>query len=206
MKSQELNNTVTETHPLKPLLPVNAKILMLGSFPPPTARWAMDFYYPNFQNDMWRIFGLVFFGDKDRFLADPKHFDKARLEKILREKGVAVADTGYRVRRLKGNASDQYLEIVEKIDLGAILARIPECHAIFTAGEKATSTLLSITGSALPPVGGSADFEYAGRPMRHYRMPSSSRAYPKPLSEKAAVYSEMFRALGMLDHPSTRGE
>ena len=60
-----------ETHPLKPFLPQNAKLLMLGSFPPPKTRWKMDFYYPNYQNDMWRIFGLIFFEDKDYFLDLP---------------------------------------------------------------------------------------------------------------------------------------
>jgi len=44
-----------ETHPLPPFLPPNAKLLMLGSFPPPATRWKMNFYYPNYQNDMWRI-------------------------------------------------------------------------------------------------------------------------------------------------------
>ncbi len=158
----------------------------------------MDFYYPNFQNDMWRIFGLVFFGDKDHFLADPKHFDKTRLEAFLREEGIAVADTGQKIRRLRENASDQFLEIVEKIDLQAVLHQIPDCRAVFTAGEKATSTLLSMTCSALPPVGDHTDFEYAGRPMRHWRMPSSSRAYPKPLAEKAEAYRRIFADLGML--------
>jgi G:T/U-mismatch repair DNA glycosylase len=38
---------VTEKHPLQPFLPQNAKILMLGSFPPPKARWSMEFFYPN---------------------------------------------------------------------------------------------------------------------------------------------------------------
>ncbi|MEE1122607.1 MAG: hypothetical protein UHU06_03520, partial [Acinetobacter pseudolwoffii] len=53
-----------ETHPLPPFLPPNAKLLMLGSFPPPATRWKMNFYYPNYQNDMWRIFGLIFFQNK----------------------------------------------------------------------------------------------------------------------------------------------
>ena len=57
-----------ETHPLPPFLPPNAKLLMLGSFPPPATRWKMNFYYPNYQNDMWRIFGLIFFQNKDYFL------------------------------------------------------------------------------------------------------------------------------------------
>uniref|UniRef100_S0DEU7 Putative mismatch-specific uracil-DNA glycosylase n=1 Tax=termite gut metagenome TaxID=433724 RepID=S0DEU7_9ZZZZ len=158
----------------------------------------MDFYYPNFQNDMWRIFGLVFFGDKDAFLLDPRHFDREKLEGFLREKGIAVSDTAVRVRRLRGNASDQFLEIVEKIDFAGVLERIPDCRAIMTAGEKATATLLSITGSALPGLGGFVEFDHAGRHMRHYRMPSSSRAYPKPLPAKAEVYTGMFRELGML--------
>ena len=56
-----------ERHPLLPFLPSNAQILMLGSFPPHKERWCMDFFYPNPQNDMWRIIGLAFFGDKTFF-------------------------------------------------------------------------------------------------------------------------------------------
>ena len=76
-----------EEHPLEPFLPANAKLLMLGSFPPQKKRWSMDFFYPNLQNDMWRIFGLIFFDDKDRFLfPDKKAFDKKKLIEFLTEK------------------------------------------------------------------------------------------------------------------------
>ena len=44
-----------EEHPLEPFLPANAKLLMLGSFPPQKKRWSMEFFYPNLQNDMWRF-------------------------------------------------------------------------------------------------------------------------------------------------------
>ncbi|ETJ42738.1 ABC-3 protein, partial [human gut metagenome] len=27
----------------------------------------IEFHYPNFQNDMWRVYGLVFFDDKEHF-------------------------------------------------------------------------------------------------------------------------------------------
>jgi hypothetical protein len=37
-----------------------------------------------------------------------------------------------------------------------------------------------------------------GRELKLYRMPSSSRAYPRPLTEKANVYRAMFKDLGML--------
>lgn len=35
-----------ETHPLEPFLPENARLLMLGSFPPPRNKWKMDFTIP----------------------------------------------------------------------------------------------------------------------------------------------------------------
>ena len=57
-----------EVHPFEPFLPKNAKLLMLGTFPPAPKRWCMKWYYPNFTNDMWRIFGLCFFGYKLRFV------------------------------------------------------------------------------------------------------------------------------------------
>jgi G:T/U-mismatch repair DNA glycosylase len=188
-----------EPHPLGFFRPANARLLMLGSFPPKRERWSMEFYYPNFTNDMWRIFGVAFFGDKDYFvLPAAKTFDKERIVAFLNEKGVALGDTARSVIRLKDNASDAFLQVVEPIDLTAVLAQIPRCEAIVTTGQKATDTLLSLIGASEPKVGSSSEFLFAGRPMRFYRMPSSSRAYPKPLAEKAAAYREMFAELGMV--------
>lgn len=131
----------TELHPLGFFLPENTRLLMLGSFPPPKARWSMDFYYPNIQNDMWRILGLIFYGNKDAFLRDKKAFSE----------------------------------------------------------EKAMDTLLSVLpGTEEPKVGFSSEFSCMGRTMRLFRMPSSSRAYPRPLEEKAAIYRGMFETLGMV--------
>ena len=80
-----------EKHPLLPFIPKNAKVLMLGSFPPPKSRWKMDFYYPNFNNDMWRIMGLVFFGDKECFIdVSNKCFYQDKIEDFLREQGIAI--------------------------------------------------------------------------------------------------------------------
>lgn len=44
-----------EHHPLRPFLPSAARVLMLGSFPPKRERWSMEWFYPNWQNDMWRM-------------------------------------------------------------------------------------------------------------------------------------------------------
>ena len=122
-----------EKHPLQPFLPANARLLMLGSFPPPRARWSMEFYYPNLQNDMWRIYGLLFFGDKDYFLEEGKKaFSRERLVAFLEKTGVALFDTAMEVVRQRGNASDQFLEIITPVDLKAVLERIPACKAIVT--------------------------------------------------------------------------
>ena len=187
----------TEQHPLKPFLPKHSKLLMLGSFPPPRERWTMDFYYPNFQNDMWRIFGLVFFEDKDYFVAENgKSFKEGRIRQFLEQKGIAMYDTAEEVNRQKGNASDQFLTIVKTCDLQNILAQMPHCETIATTGQKATETLMEMLGiTQTPPVNGFIEATFSNRTLRCYRMPSSSRAYPKPLSDKAAAYAQLFAAI-----------
>lgn len=185
-----------ETHPLPPFLPENARILLLGSFPPPKHRWKMDFYYPNFNNDMWRVFGLVFFDDKDYFIdLKNKNFHEQKIRDFLQEKGIAIYDTAYRVKRLQGNASDKFLQIVEAVDLTKLLAQIPHCQTIITTGELATQTLLALlpAQTIALKIGQPAQTQYAERMLHLHRLPSTSRAYPLPLMQKASVYETVFK-------------
>ena len=132
----------TETHPLQPFLPANAKILMLGSFPPQRKRWSMEWFYPNIQNDMWRIFGLIFFHNKDYFYdSSLKAFKLDILRPFMEEKGIAIYDTATEVRRLKNNASDAFLEVVRQTDIKALIAQLPLCTAIIATGQKAADIL-----------------------------------------------------------------
>lgn len=188
-----------ESHPLKPFLPANAKLLMLGSFPPQRKRWCMEFYYPNLQNDMWRIFGIIFFDDKNYFLtADKKSFRREELIEFLTKKGIAIFDTASEIRRLQDNASDKFLEVVTSTDIGGLLREIPMCRAIVTTGQKATDTIRMQINVAEPKVGTFAPFDFEGRDMRLYRMPSSSRAYPMSIENKAVIYKTMFKDLELL--------
>ena len=188
-----------EQHPLEPFLPPQARLLMLGSFPPPRRRWCMDFFYPNRTNQMWLIFGAVFYGDSQRLVDDAhKTFRKADIEDLLRERGIAIYDTATAVRRLSGNASDKDLLIVEKTDIAALLERIPLCRDIVCTGQKSFSALTEAYGVAVPAMGGYNEFTIAGRPMRLWRMPSSSRAYPMPLQEKADHYRRLMQAVGIM--------
>ena len=182
-----------EQHPLEPFLPQHARLLMLGSFPPPRSKWVMEFFYPNLQNDMWRIFGLVFKQERDYFVdVEHKTYRLPLLRDFLMQRGIALYDTASAVRRLQGNASDKFLEIVTPTDLDALLSQLPQCRAIVTTGGKATETLLAHFNAQLPKIGSYAAVRFAGRPLRLYRMPSSSRAYPLSLDKKAAYYKQMF--------------
>lgn len=186
---------VTERHPWQPFIPDRARVLMLGSFPPPAKRWSMAFYYPNIQNDMWRIFGIVFFGDRDHFITDGR-FDERRIRGFCTWQGIALGDMATEVVRHNNDASDKFLEVVRPFDLKAALCGMPQCKAVVTTGQKATDTLAEVLGVAAPKTGCCSRFMFEGREMRFYRMPSSSRAYPKPLDAKAAVYGAMFRGMG----------
>lgn len=201
-----MENTIqTEKHPLEPFLPEGARILMLGSFPPKHERWSMEFFYPNWINDMWRIFGHIFFNDRNHFVADgkdgiqlPKRFDRDKCAAFAAEKGIAMFDTATEVRRLKDNASDKFLEIVTPTDIEALLEKIPECHAIVTTGQKATDVIVEKYGCEEPPVGSYTTIRIGNRDIRFWRMPSSSRAYPLPLEKKAESYRKMYETENIL--------
>ena len=262
---------IIERHPLEPFLPAGARILFLGSFPPPRARWSMDFFYPNWINDFWRIQGLIHFNDPHYFeykslSAAPKRFDRARIIDFCTSHGLAFYDTASKVCRWKGNASDEFLEILQPADIVGMLTQMLDCHAVVSTGGKSAeelATILSASGAiplsaapvsgtspsgaiplsaapasgtspsdaiplsaapaseppssaratALtsdtfiplrsssdsapaitpPPLGSYLDLTLAGRPLRWWRMPSTSRAYPMPLAAKAAQYSLLFQ-------------
>lgn len=188
-----------EEHPLRPFLPPNAKILMLGSFPPQQKRWSMEFFYPNLQNDMWRIMGMIFFADRHIFVdSTEKCFRKEDIERFASEIGIALYDTAEVVRRLRDNASDNFLEIVRPTNIEELVSQLPLCRAIVTTGEKATSEIVSRYKIEKPKIGECKPLIIGDRTLQFYRMPSSSRAYPLALDKKAAYYHAMFKDLALI--------
>ena len=180
-----------EYHPLQPFLPVNAKVLFLGSFPPPQKRWCMDFFYPNFINDHWRIEGEIWFGDRNKFVdTEHKCFKKDEIVAFLNDKGIALFDTATAVKRLKDNASDAFLEIVERTDIRALLSQMSQCHTIATTGEKATTEVCAYFNVETIPSPNSHVVLEDGLTL--FRLPSSSRAYPLPFDKKVEAYKRMF--------------
>ena len=144
------------------------------------------------------------FGDKLHFVDEAnKTFRLPEIIDFLNDKGIGFFDTATAVRRLKDNASDKFLEIVEPTDIPALLRQIPQCRVIVTTGEKATRTICeTLSLSEVPGVG-----QYVKIPQSSaittdiylYRLPSSSRAYPLSLDKKVNAYRQMFAFAGMID-------
>ena len=197
MNANLVKSNEIETHPWQPFVPEGAKVLILGTFPPGSHRWSMDFFYPNRTNDFWFMMGLLFFGDKDALYdREARTFRLDEIKKLLTDKGIAMGDTGYRVRRLKGNASDKFLEIVEPVHLDELLGRMPLCRHIATTGEKAAGVLASLTSTEVPKMG---EHVTTADGLTIWRMPSTSRAYPLALEKKAEYYRRLFEAAGIID-------
>ena len=202
-----------EYHPLRPFLPENAKVLFLGSFPPQRKRWCMDFYYPNYINDHWRLEGEIFFGDKNHFVdLEAKRFKIDEIVAFCKEKGLAFFDTSTAIRRLQDNASDKFLEVVEPTDIHALISLLPHLRAIVTTGEKATETICKTMGiTDVPKVNAYVEITNTdgtdetdnlantnltnttnGGGLLLYRLPSSSRAYPLSFDKKVEAYRRFF--------------
>ena len=190
-----------ETRPFPPFLPKKATVMMMGTFPPAAEKRAMEFHYPNFQNDMWRVYGLIFFNDKDHFRkGDEKAFDPEKIKAFLDQKGIASYPTVYKAIREHGNASDAFLEVVEPVNLKEVLGQVPDVAHICTTGGKATEILLGLLPEKvkLPKTNETINFVYNGRQLSLTRLPSTSRAYPLSLVKKAEAYKDFFKTCGLI--------
>jgi len=151
---------------------------------------------------MWRIFGLIFFDDKNQFVnSSEKSFYKEKIINFLTKKGIAMYDTAETVIRHKDNASDKDLEIVKATDIAKIIQKLSDLQHIIATGQKALETIIEQFAKKdiqiQPPIVGSYTvFIFENRTIKLYRMPSSSRAYPLSLEKKAEVYKRMFENEG----------
>ena len=212
--SSNMAATEIETHPFEPVLPSDATVMMMGTFPPTADKWAMRFHYPNFYNDMWRIYGRVFFDDADYFrVGEEKRFDPEQIRNFLFDRGIASCPTVRQAIRETGNASDKHLTVVTPVDLDYVFAQVPKVSTLFTTGGKATEVLLNLLPtptpkSLYPKTNQSIDYPYQWQNDNNqatevnnltlYRLPSTSRAYPLALDKKVAAYKAFFEKIGKL--------
>ena len=147
----------------------------------------MPFFYPNKINDFWRIMGIIFFeGDRDALWDKQlQRFDLDAIKRFLNREGIALWDTAMAVKRLRDNASDKFLEIVEPIDLATLLESHPTITTVVTTGEKATGIVAEQAGIDIPAICIPVACHLGLHQFTLWRMPSSSRAYPLALDKKA---------------------
>lgn len=153
----------------------------------------MPFFYPNKINDFWRVMGIIFFQDRAALWDDASRcFNLDAIKALLNQERIAVWDTGMAVRRLKDNASDKFLDIVEPIDLAGLLASHPTITTVVTTGEKATGIIAGQAGIDVPAIGVPTECQIGEHCFTLWRMPSTSRAYPLALEKKAEAYRKVF--------------
>lgn len=154
----------------------------------------MPFFYPNKINDFWRIMGIIFFEGNRDALWDKQlqRFDLEAIKSFLDKEGIALWDTAMAVRRLRDNASDKFLDIVEPIDLAALLESHHTITTVVTTGEKATGIIAEQAGIGIPAIGIPVACLIDRHQFTLWRMPSSSRAYPLALDKKADAYRKVF--------------
>ena len=109
--------------------------------------------------------------------------------------GIAIYDTVNIAVRSKGTASDNDLIAVRETDLAQLLDMMPSCGMVVSTGGKSAEICARQFGVQVPTVGSFVDAVFAGRPIKLWRMPSSSRAYPLALAKKAEAYAECFKSI-----------
>ena len=109
-----------------PIVDMNSKILILGSFPSVKSR-AIQFYYGNKQNKIWKIFE-EFFGEK---ISSSVDFKK---EFLLRHK-IAMWDV-VKKSSIKGSGDLELVKKVEEVnDIPSLLKNYPNIKKVFCNGK-----------------------------------------------------------------------
>ncbi|GET91362.1 hypothetical protein, unknown function [Leishmania tarentolae] len=150
-----------EDHPIGPVVHADSRILFCGTFPP--VRKSIRFYYPNANNDMWKVLGQVFYDDVDAFYtsadcvsslfsppskqsscrAATRVLDERRIWHFAHSQPVGFFDVCRRVRRRRGTSADDNIEALERTNvLRDVLSCTPHCAGILTTGTLAFTMLL----------------------------------------------------------------
>ncbi|TPP47041.1 hypothetical protein CGC20_33480 [Leishmania donovani] len=159
--SAETRPAMDEDHPIGPVVHADSRVLFCGTFPP--VRKSIRFYYPNANNDMWKVLGQVFYDDADAFYtaasrasslfsAPSKHaschaatraLDEARIVRFADSQPVGFFDVCRRVRRRLGTSADDNIEALERTNVVRdVLSHTPHCAGIITTGTLALTMLL----------------------------------------------------------------
>ena len=154
---------------LPPILPRDARILVLGSFPG-VASLAARQYYAHPRNHFWPVMAALL----DEPLVELAY--RRRIER-LRARGIALWDTIVACDRHA--SSDQSIRNAERAEVARVHRAAPRIEVVAFNGN---------TASRAAPRWRDAGYETLA-------MPSTSPAYTRPLAEKIAAWRSLDRWL-----------
>jgi hypoxanthine-DNA glycosylase len=112
-------------------------VLILGNFPPHKKRWDYEFYYPNKQNNFWRVLAAI----AGSPLKEMKGEAAVKERKQIMEKlGAGVFNLAKTIRRKGLSARDTDIELVEYNDLLSVIKKHRELKKIILAGFAAKNS------------------------------------------------------------------
>ncbi len=99
-----------ETHPHKLFIPINATVLILGTFPGKhnvQVEGQDEWFYSSKRNQFWTIIRRVY-QEELKTTAEKKE--------LFTRKGIAIGDIFLKIKRVENNNSDSSLEVIEYND------------------------------------------------------------------------------------------
>lgn len=126
-------------HPFKWYVPVGAKALIIGTFPPVESRWAFHFFYPNPRNLFWQLMAAIAGVKLSGNPATAVEERRGMLDKL----GVGVTDMGGVIRRLANNSLDENLELIEHMPVFEILDENPGIRRILLTSSSGKVSALA---------------------------------------------------------------
>jgi len=139
MKYRTINNFDLEAHPWDPYIPENADKLILGTFPTAEANRKTDFYYPNPNNDFWRILAELCQVELVCFEGDAAVEERKLILKTL---NLGIADVGYRVFRQGDGSNDNQLFPIEFTDIFRVVDKYPKLKTLIITSSSDINSVL----------------------------------------------------------------
>lgn len=113
------------------------KVLILGSYPPHLDKWSFPFYYPNKQNNFWKILAAINNAELNYFEGDIAVNERKQLMRNLK---IGVQNMGKVIYRKGKSSLDADIEIKEFQDILAIIKKHPELKKIILSGYSAKNS------------------------------------------------------------------
>ena len=113
------------------------KTLILGSFPPHIDKRDYEFYYPNKQNNFWKIFSAI----SGISLSDETKDEAVdKRKQIMKTLNLGVQNMGKTIAREGNSSLDSKIKIIDFQDIEQIVKQHAELKRIIIAGFSAPNS------------------------------------------------------------------